>query len=518
MTNARLAGEKQFFEAIAEQTLDALSVADGEGRYTYVNRAFCAMVGYTEAELLEMTVFDVTSDSQDRATFAETKGQGEGMPVLVVLKRKDSTSFLAEVVGKNIRHGEQESVLGVVRDVTERERLAEEKRTLERDLLHSQKIESLAVLAGGVAHDFNNLLAVILGNANLALEDIPRDSSAVASLKDIEDAAQRAAELSSQMLAYSGKGQFVIGAVDVHELIEGMAELLKSTTSKKVRLEFDLGVRVPSFLGDVSQLHQVLVNLITNAAEAIGDDVGVISVRAGSSNFEEQDFAQFDGTLRASLEEPLEAGAYTTLEIADTGCGMDAETAERIFDPFFTTKFTGRGLGMAAVLGILRGHGAAMRIESVLGEGTTMTLAFPATAITQDLGSSVTHSPDVRGWQGAGTALVVDDERTVRLVSERMLKRLGFDVLSACDGRGALALHERHAAEIRFVLLDLTMPEMDGLEVFDELRRRDPLAKVVLCSGYNEREATDRFTGLAAFLQKPYSLSMLETVLASVLG
>ena len=517
-TEALLASEQKF-KAFTSQSAEGISVADLEGNYIYANEAFCKMVGYSEDELLKMTVFDVTSDSQDKATFAKSIGVGEGTPIQVVLKKKNGIDFLAEVVGKNIKVGEDEHVLGVIRDITDRENLATEQRIHERQLLHSQKLESLGVLAGGIAHDFNNLLTAIQGNASLAMDELSPVSPARISLQEIQKASKRAANLSRQMLAYSGRGQFVIQVIDSKKLIEEITHLLEVSVSKKIELLYSFSKDARDFEGDATQISQVVMNLITNAAESIGDENGSISLSTGTMDCSRQYLDHVNMTLRASLNEPLPEGMYTFLEVGDTGCGMDPEIIDRIFDPFFTTKFTGRGLGMSAVLGIIRGHRGALNISSEVGTGTTIRVLFPVSENTaiRASGSFETRSenPD---WQGNGTILVVDDEESILLLASKMLKRLGFDVLMAKDGVEAMKVHSEHLGEIDCTLLDLTMPKMDGKEVFRQIKIQEPEARIILSSGYSEEEATLEFTGkgLSGFISKPYQSSQLKALLSSV--
>jgi PAS domain S-box-containing protein len=404
-------------------------------------------------------------------------------------------------------------VTGTQLDVNDRRQADTERRALEAQFQHAQKLESLGVLAGGIAHDFNNLLTGIMGNANLALLDLPVNSSTRENVVEIERASLRAAELCKQMLAYSGRGSFVIEKINLSEMVQEMAHLLEVSTSKKAVLKYHFADKLPFVEADVTQMRQVAMNLITNASEAIGDANGVITVSTGSMICDR-------GYLQnVYLDDELPEGQYVFMEVADNGCGMEAETEKRIFDPFFTTKFTGRGLGLSAVLGIVRGHRGAIKIYSESGEGTTFKVLFPAS----DEPETDFQRPQASGagneWKGSGTVLVVDDNETVRDVAKRMLTRMGFDVLMAVDGTAAIGLFERRKEEIVCVLLDLTMPQMDGVECFRELRRIKPEVRVILSSGYNEKEATQRFTGkgLAGFVQKPYVSGILSKKLRDIL-
>ncbi len=524
MQKERLAdsNDEGLFKAITNQSCEGIGVADIEGAYTFVNPAFCKMMGYSEQELLNMTVFDVKAKSQDKSSFNESKTSKAGEAIQVYLRRKDGTEFYSEVMGQMIEVNGQTAVLGTVRDITDRLQHDEEKRSLERQLLHAQKLESLGILAGGIAHDFNNMLMAILGNTDLALADLEPTSPARESLLEIEHVTRRAAELARQMLAYSGKGCFVVEPVNLSELVRETAHLLEVSISKKVHLRFDLAENLPTFDGDVTQVRQVVMNLITNASEAIGEDSGVVSLSTGT---QQCDRAYLDsGAIIAgpSPDAPPSEGLYAYLEVSDTGCGMEAETIEKVFDPFFTTKFAGRGLGMSAAQGIVSGHKGLIRVESEPGRGTTFRVLFraeprpnggaePRPSRPHEVGETT----DSRAY---GTVLIVDDEDTILQVARRMVERMGPCVLTASDGIEALKIFKQHADEVTCVLLDLTMPRMDGLQTFLELQLvRDDVA-VILCSGYSETDAMQRFSGkgLAGFLQKPFDMAALKTMLEGI--
>ena len=369
---------------------------------------------------------------------------------------------------------------------------------MERKLQESQKLESLGILAGGIAHDFNNLLTGILGNASFARMDIPPNSPAQPSLEQVEIAAQRAADLCKQMLAYSGKGRFVVQQLDLSAVVRETADLLQVSISKSCVLKYALAPNLPAISADVTQIRQIIMNLVINASEAIGERSGVISVATGVMT------ADRTYLTEAYLSPNIPEGKYVFLEVSDNGTGMTGETRARIFDPFFTTKFTGRGLGLAAVLGIVRGHSGALKVYSEVGRGTTFKLLLPCA------GGPADAAPDAPAgtpaWRGSGTVLVVDDEETVRAITRRMLERIGFEVLQASNGHEALEIFHRESARIVGVLLDLTMPELDGNATFTELRRLDPEVRVLLMSGFNEQDAITRFAGkgLAGFIQKPF--------------
>ncbi len=437
-------------------------------------------------------------------------------------KRRDGEVFPVEVSLTAIPQDEETLLHTVWLDMTEHKLAEEEKLGLERQVQQAQRLESLGVLAGGIAHDFNNILAAILGNADLALDELPPDSSARGNLQEIEEASRRAAGLANQMLAYSGKGRLTIEPIDLGEFVKETVHLLDASISKKVVLKYDFADNLPTFDGDGTQIRQIIMNLIINASEAIGGRSGVITLSTGALSCDRSFLTGLERSVIVGFDGPLAEGVYVYLDVDDTGCGMDAETIEKIFDPFFTTKFTGRGMGMSATHGILRGHKGAIKISSEVGKGTTFRILFPANELAED-GAELTggrREHEETAWQGQGTVLIVDDEETVRAVGRQMVERMGFTALTAADGREAVEVFREHRTEIVCVLLDLTMPHMDGEETFRELCRIQPGVDVILCSGYGMQDATQRFTGkgLAGFIQKPYTMATLRENLAQLLG
>jgi two-component system cell cycle sensor histidine kinase/response regulator CckA len=367
---------------------------------------------------------------------------------------------------------------------------------------HVQKLESIGVLAGGIAHDFNNLLHVVLGNADLARNHLPPDSPALETLDEVIRAARRASDLTRQLLAYSGKGAFVLRHLDLSREVREMATLLRTAISRQATLVWELNADIPAISADETQIRQIVMNLITNASDALGDGSGTITLRTG--------------TVQA--DEPEASGKLVYLEVADTGIGMAPETLQRIFDPFFSTKFAGRGLGLAAVMGIVEAHHGLIRIRTAPGEGTAFRVLFPAAQVEADAAETPAFTPN--GWRGNGTLLVVEDEEGVRVVAERMLEGLGFQVLAAEDGREALNIVAARGEALTAVLLDLSMPRMGGPETFRRLRAMQPRLPVVLMSGYTEEEVATQFLeggpGPVAFLQKPFLPGDLAAVLRRV--
>ena len=387
----------------------------------------------------------------------------------------------------------------------ENKRAQEALRNLEAQMQHSQKLESLGVLAGGIAHDFNNLLMGILGNAGIALNELSYKSPARLSIRRIEKISQHAADLTNQLLAYSGRGKFFIEVLNLSEVVEDMVELLHTVVSKKHVLKTNFATDLPAVECDPAQLSQVIMNLITNASEAIGDSPGTITLSTGLMAVNQ------DYLSDAYLTRETPDGVYVYLRVSDTGCGMDEETQARIFDPFFTTKFTGRGLGLAAVLGIVRGHRGTVKVWSKREYGTTFTVLLPCSDRQDALRSRGANGESEEDSMPAeipitGSILVVDDEDSVRMVIAQLLQQFGFHVLTASDGRSALEVFESSQNDIDAVIVDMTMPDMDGQQVCNALFELRPEIRVILTSGYSEQEVTKQFTDkkFTGFIQKPF--------------
>lgn len=407
--------------------------------------------------------------------------------------------------------GQVDYVISHIIDVTERKRAEDERRRLEAQMLHVQKLESLGVLAGGIAHDFNNLLTSMLGYAALALREIPIGSPAQPLLLEVERAAARAAELTQQMLAYSGKGRFAVQPIDLSRLVQEMVQLLRTVVSRKAVFHCDIAPGLPVIEADATQLRQVVMNLITNASDALEEQTGLVRIRTGVLHLDQP-------TLLSPYADEAAPGDYVFLEVADNGQGMPPEIQARIFDPFFTTKFTGRGLGLAAVLGIVRGHRGLIEVLSAPGQGSTFRVLFPRAAAPAPAQAEPEQPRD--GWRGQGTLLVVDDEEGVRMVVRRVLEAAGFQTVTARDGAEGLEQFQRHEEHIVGVLLDLTMPRRSGLELLHELHRLRPSLPIFLMSGFSEEEVKARCAGLeiAGFLEKPFNLDNLVAVVRTGLA
>jgi len=505
---ALLASEHKL-RSICTSLTDLILILDAEGHYVEIASTTSSHLYRPADELLGKSVAEIFPPETAEfflATIRQALAVGKMVSVDYPLTIGAESLWFAG----NVSPLSADRVVWSARDITQTKNSEEEQLVLERQLLHSQKLESLGVLAGGIAHDFNNILMAIIGNADLALMRISQESPVVGNLHQIEQAAARAADLTRQMLAYSGRGKFVVENISLNRLLEEMLHLLEVSISKMAVLRLNLAPNLPTVEVDATQMHQIVMNLVINASEAIGDRSGTIAISTGCVDCDRNYLKD------VWLDENLGAGLYVYLEVADTGCGMDRETMGKIFDPFFTTKFTGRGLGMAAVIGIVRGHQGAIKVSSEPGKGSSFKVLLPSSGKPAELfGSAGSHDD----WKGAGTVLLVDDEETVRGIGRAMLQELGFSTLTANDGREALEIFQATPG-IALVILDLTMPHMNGEQCFRELKRCQPEVKVILSSGYNEQEVTEKFTGtgLAGFIQKPYTLSELRQVLMQHAG
>jgi PAS domain S-box-containing protein len=516
MTERRHAESEQresedHFRAIADAAPVLIWSAAPDQSFDYFNQRWSDFAGRaTESEIRSWLAADaVHPDDRERrrdaygASFTERRR----IQIEYRLLRHDGTYrwMLDQGAPRFDRTGKFLGYVGSCLDITEQKQHEDQVR-------QSQKLESLGVLAGGIAHDFNNLLTGILGNASLGLDSVPSESPLRPRLQDIIEASERAANLTKQLLAYAGKGRFFIEPLDISALVRGIGHLLESSIPKSAQLRMALATDLPCVVGDVSQLQQLVMNLVMNGAEAIAEgENGTVLVAVGA---QEIDDAYIQSTIWTTGD--LEPGRYVTLEVQDDGCGMDEPTIARIFDPFFTTKFTGRGLGLAAVMGIVRGHKGALKVYSTPGRGTTFKVLLPASDQTPV--RDVDSDPGL--WRGAGIVLVIDDEAVVRRTAKASLVQYGYSVVLAENGLEGVARFREMAERIALVLLDMTMPVMGGEEALRQLRLLNPNVPIILSSGYNEVETIRRFTGkgLAGFIQKPYTSTQLAKTVKDVLN
>ncbi len=490
-------------------------IKGSDGRTQLVSRKMAELfggaerwLGKTDHEVLPKEVADVTAE-HDR-TVRET---GRPMEVVEEVPTADGTvrPWLVVKFPIPLSNG-QVSTGGIALDLSERRKAEEDRRKAEQRLYESLKLESLGVLAGGIAHDFNNLLTTMLGYASLANLELSagRGAALPSYLTHIETAAGRAADLCKQMLAYAGKGQFQVRPVSLNKLVEEMAQLLQASISKKAVLRLMTTTDQPTVTCDTTQIRQVVLNLITNASDAVGDRSGVISVATGVVDAD----AKYLTDLGAAHLTP---GRYAYLEVSDTGCGMSADTAARMFEPFYTTKPMGRGLGLSAIQGIIRGHQGAIKVYSEVGRGTTFKVLLPTSE------QVLARDADDRGLAvatGRGrTVLVIDDEEDIRVFIRKVLERHGFAVALSPDGRAGEAEYRARRPEVDLVLCDLTMPHQDGGTTFRRLRQFNPAVRVVLMSGFSADEATAGLNGmgLQGFLRKPFRAEeLIDAIFAAV--
>jgi PAS domain S-box-containing protein len=503
----KLKGSDRLLQTLIDATNTGYAFLDARGRILGVNDKYFAAFGLNHPEEFAGRLFtDFIAPHHTELFSAEMTrlieaGYVHNLEVDVLGAGGETTPFELNAKVEHTNDGPRIHMF--YRDISARRRAAEEHQALERKLLQTQKLESLGVLAGGIAHDFNNLLTGILGNASLASSVLPKSSPVQTYLEQVEKAALRAADLCKQMLAYSGKGRFVVKELDLNTLMNETTELLRVSISKRAQLRFILASSLPAVNVDATQLRQVIMNLVINASDALGDGDGVIAISTGTQHMTAEDLATAHAPPEAA------AGDYVWCEVADTGCGMAPEVIARIFDPFFTTKFTGRGLGLAAVLGIVRSHRGALKVTSQPGHGTTFRVLLPPARRPAKALGNPPSSPT--GWRGTGTVLLVDDEETVRITTGRMLQGIGFTVITAGDGREAVQAFIANP-DVRFVLLDLSMPHLDGVEAFREIRKIRADARVLLMSGFTKIEAMKRFRvdGPVGFIQKPFTMHQLS--------
>lgn len=425
---------------------------------------------------------------------------------------KDGTPILGRCIARGI--DPTDAALGtiwLIEDITRRREEEAEKQAFEEQFRETQRLESIGVLAGGIAHDFNNILAVIIGNCALAKMDPEKFELRV---NDIEKASERAALLCRQMLEYAGRGQTAMTQISMAVLVSDMVEMLSSAGQKNIVINKVVAPELPPVLGDISQIRQIVMNLIINATEAIGEAQGEIAVI----------LTRVDLTLeepkRDHLGRVIPSGSYLCLEVTDNGCGMDEETRRRMFEPFFTTKFTGRGLGLSATLGIISKHEGALQVDSPPGGGTRFKVYLPVSKAPARRDTARRKPDGPVPWKAEGTVLLVEDEDQVRSIARRILEQFGFTVIEAVNGKEALEAYRRESERITLVITDIGMPVMDGYQVVQEIKRLAPGLPVVVSSGFGDTSITSRIPpqALAGMISKPYTTAELQAVLQAIVA
>ncbi len=515
-TEDALRESEKRFELFMRNLPGCAFVKDADGKYIYLNSYYerargwdiSDAVGKSDYELFPEGLAECHGDT-DRLVLEENRDIRHVSRILLDGKTHSMLTYKFPIPSQG---NDRPMVGGISLDITDQEKAEDERRKIEKQMQQAQKLESLGVLGGGIAHDFNNLLMGMLGHADLALTQLPHGASARRNIEEVVASAQRAADLANQLLAYSGEGKFVVERISLTSLVEEMSNLLQVSISKKASLHFDLDRDLPATQCDTTQVRQVIMNLIVNASDALEGEVGSITIATGSVHRTTADFAD------TYLGSQLPGGQYVYARISDTGSGMDEDTRNRIFEPFFTTKFAGRGLGLAAVMGIVRGHKGAISVESEPDQGTTFTVYLPAT--DGEIQELPIPTPEAEGWTGKGIVLVADDEETVRNVARMMLETIGFEVMTVENGAEAVSMFKDYTGRFRAVLLDLTMPELGGIEAYHEIRKIDSDIPVVLSSGYNKQEEVEHVPDPhpPSFLKKPYRLESIRATFKAALS
>ncbi|MBW4054457.1 MAG: response regulator [Proteobacteria bacterium] len=524
MTWALIVARRQTDEAVLrakndwEKTFDAvpdlISIIDLDHTITRVNRAMAARCGLTPQEIVGRKCYEVIDGvSGSHSCCPHSKVAQDGLEHRETFERELLNGVFDVTVSPLFDDGAITGCVHVMRDITKRKQAEEERQNLERQLQHTQKLESLGVLSGGIAHDFNNILTIILGHCYILKENIDTDVDRNVHLQLIESSANRAADLCRQMLTYAGKSTLLQTEFSMWLLVDEIVKMLTSAIKKNVTIILDMKRDIPMIAGDSSQIQQVVMNLIINASEAIGEMAGTITVglKKRLIQLEKPEIDYFGSKILP--------GSYACLEVSDTGCGMSDETTRRLFEPFYTTKFTGRGLGMSAILGILKAHNGTLQLSSTQGVGTTFKVYIPITGAYEQGETSLPTKAAVPVLPNA-TVLLVEDEDTLRNIGTTLLGTLGFSVIDAANGCEALGLYKTYGSEIDLVILDLIMPVMGGIEAYHELRKLNKAVPIILCSGYGA-ESVEVITAMddkAGFLHKPYNVIELRRVLSEKLG
>jgi len=486
-----------------------------DGRVRDANPAFCQQIGYTREQLVGAPLrrFSLEAPHVIEANLARLRA-GEVLEHEVLNRRSDGEVRHYELRERAIELPDgTRAILAVANDITPRKHAEAERLELERARLSGEKLASLESLAGGIAHDFNNLLTTVLGRLDLAADHAPPGSELAVSLDEIGRAARRAADLARQMLAYSGRGRFVCRALDLGRIVSESTRAFEWRADTGAGLVLEVDSALPEVDGDALQLVQVVNSLLVNAREALPDGRGSVCVRVRGAQCSAEELAHSRTETRHA------AGSFVCLEIADDGVGMAPAVQQRMFEPFYSTKLEGRGLGLAAVLGVVRGHGGALLVDTTPGRGTRIRVYFPALQSLSALAEEVSLPRPVRSDRGPrrGKLLVVDDDAGVLRLVAHVLREMGFEPLCAASGEEAIELFAQHRDEVLFALLDLSMPGISGVQTLARLRESRGDLCAVLTSGY-ERDLVrgcDSEHGFIAFLRKPFEVEGLRRAMES---
>lgn len=518
-TIEQLNRQRILLQTIFHSVTDAMIVTDRSHNIVMCNESIQIHFRCKEADLLGRPIRELIVSSSlyeeqfNRVSFPNTRVL---KPFIVEYLRADGSRFQGETIVTPLRRSDNQitGYIKVIRDITDRIQMEEEKDHLHAQMLHAQKLESLGVLAGGVAHDFNNLLLAIQGNTNLVLMELDEESPVTPYVKSIEMAARHAAKICERLLAYSGRRTFASMTFNLNRVIQETIEIMKSIVSPNAHIELDLSDEELMIHGDIGQIEQVVLNLLTNASEATQNqaETGRIKIRTGIAQLRKNEFSEYYFCENGA------PGKFVYFEVEDNGSGMNEDCLSKMFDPFFTTKFTGRGLGLAGVSGIIRGHHGGLQVNSVLNQGSCFRVILPlsleTTAVSVDEGSGELLIP-----VDSGSILVIDDDKAVCNVVVSVLKRFGFSVLTAYSGSEGVEVYLKHRGEISAVLLDMTMPGLSGVETFELLKEKEIDIPVILTSGMSETDISEQMQGseIVHFLKKPYKPQKLVNVISKAL-
>ncbi len=487
---------------------------DSEDRITSVSNMWLETMGYQREEVIGRSAFDFFT-SQSRRDAIENSfpafyksGAIKNRPYQFVARQGEIKDILLSAIAQRDARGNYSGALAFIVDVTQNREAEKDQRRLAARLQQAQKMESIATLAGGIAHQFNNALAVILGNLELIQMDGLADAKIMRFVEPIQQAGHKMVQLTSQLLAYARGGKFQTQTVASHHFVRETLSLVNHSLSPYVELETELEESTDPIEVDSTQMQMLLAAILSNASEAI-EEKGTVRVKLRNVDVLPDDCIKYQG---------LKPGRHVLLSITDTGKGMDQKTLERVFEPFYTTKFQGRGLGMAAVYGIVKKHGGFVYVASELGKGTTVSIYLPC-ASAADAAPGEPVKPLHTG-HGTGMALIIEDEELVMEVNRAIVEKLGYGVLEAKSGKEALQLAEEYPDAIAFALLDVVLPDMSGNQIYPKLKDLRPDLKVIVCSGFTldgpAREIIN--AGAESFLPKPFSVAALSAALEEVLN
>ena len=509
--------QHRMLDVILSSSPAGIWMRDKAGRLQFTNDAYAEMIGVDKKALLQADDDYALVASEEanarKASDEICKSSGSIYRSSEFYTAADGASMVCEVIKVPLFEGDiYQGLVGFSLDVTKRVEAEIERAEVQKKALEAQHLESLGVLSGGIAHDFNNLLAVILGNASLIRKSLPQDSKEFVFMRRIEETSKKAASLCKQMLTYAGKGTLNMQPLQLSKLVHDMSVLLEVCLLKNVSVDYKLQDNLPCFDGDIAQIQQLVMNMITNANEAMREHGGRICLHTYSLDL---DAEKVQATGISPCAGEVKQGTYVCLEVSDEGCGMDLATQQRIFEPFFTTKFTGRGLGMSTMLGTVQGHGGLIRLESEVNQGTTFRVFFPISKHGKQMETQDETRSQISHAEKRGKVLVVDDELVLLDTVQAMLEDLGYETFLAENGKRALEIYQAKKDEISVVLLDMTMPEMDGRACAIELLKITPDLKIIIASGYAEEDIYQQFKGihLTGIVQKPYDFQRLQEVM-----